>query len=100
MTHLVQWTKTQMAWINRVDPVYQFLYFAVFKQLFKPRKPTPGEYYLLEASETDFLYENLEKHRQILWLNLILVLYLYLHGIESIRSAGDPAVVISGLLAP
>jgi hypothetical protein len=100
MARFGQWAQRQMTWINRIDPAYQFLYFVVFKQLFKPRKPLPGEYYLLEASETDFLYENLAKHRQILWLNLLLVLYLMLYGIDSIRRAGDPAVVISGLLAP
>jgi hypothetical protein len=87
--------------INRFDPVYQFLDRVVFRGLFQPRKRSiPGEFEQITAADIDFLVENLNKHRLVLWLNIILAGYLILHGLDAILKHGDPAVVVTGLLAP
>jgi len=87
--------------INRMDPVYQFLDRVVFRGLFQPRKRSiPGEFEQITAADIDFLVENLNKHRLVLWLNLILAGYLVVHGLDAILKQGEPAVVVTGLLAP
>src|SRR5437016_4530279 len=81
--------------INRIDPVYQFLDRVVFRGLFQPRKRSiPGEFEQITAADIDFLVENLNKHRLVLWLNLILTGYLIIHGLDAILKHGDPAVVV------
>lgn len=87
--------------LNRFDPIYVLLDRIVFKPLFQPPKASkPGEFEKIEIAELDFLVENLNKHRKILWLNIVLVIYLYLHGLDSILSQGHPEIVVTGLLAP
>src|SRR5437660_925957 len=87
--------------LNQIDPVYQFLDRVVFRGLFQPPKRSiPGEFEQITAADIDFLVENLNKHRAVLWLNLILAGYLIVHGLDAILRHGDPAVVVTGLLAP
>jgi hypothetical protein len=89
-----------MRFIDRIDPVKVLLYFVIFQQLLEPKNPHSGQPEQLEPAEKEFLRENLEKHRVILWLNLLLIVYLATFGISSIKSSGDQATVITGLLAP
>ena len=87
--------------LNKVDPVFLILDRIVFDPLFSPpKKGVPGQYEILEYADLDFLVENLLKHRAILWVNILLVLYLVLHGLPLIFNAGDQALVVTGLLAP
>lgn len=87
--------------LNRIDPVYLLLDRLVFRGLFQPPKRTmPGEFEQLTAADTDFLVENLNKHRLVLWVNVILAGYLAAYGLDAILKAGDPTVVVTGLLAP
>ena len=85
---------------DRLDPMKMVLYFGVFRQLFAPKRPNLAGPVLLEEAEKDFLRENLEKHRQVLWINFSLIIYLIAFGISSLKSSGDRETVISGLLAP
>jgi hypothetical protein len=86
---------------NRFDPIYLLLDRLVFRGLFQPRKRSvQGAFEQITAADTDFLVENLNKHRLILWLNIILVGYLSAYGLDAILKHGDPAVVVTGLLAP
>jgi hypothetical protein len=86
---------------NRFDPIYLFLDCLVFQRLFQPpKRSVPGEFEQITAADTDFLVENLNKHRLILWLNVILAGYLSAFGLDAILKHGDAAVVVTGLLAP
>lgn len=87
--------------VNRIDPIYILLDRLIFEPLFRPPKRSiPGEFEQLTAADIDFLIENLKKHRRVLWLNLALVVYLAFYGLNAILKHGDPAVVVTGLLAP
>lgn len=89
------------SWYNRFDPVYLFLDFLIFEQLFRPRKKNlPGAYEKVTAADVDFLVENLNKHRIVLWLNILLVIYLATHGLTKILSDGNKDIIVTGLLAP
>ena len=86
---------------NNVDPVYVFLDRIVFDGLFRPKPSSDDDEPVgLDLAELEFLVENLLKHRKILWCNIILATFLHFWGLESIAAVGDPAVVVSGLLAP
>jgi hypothetical protein len=86
---------------NRFDPIYQLLDRLVFQGLFQPpKRSVHGAFEQITAADTDFLLENLRKHRIVLWLNLILGGYLAASGLDAILKHGDPAVVVTGLLAP
>jgi hypothetical protein len=86
---------------NRVDPIYIFLDRLVFQRLFQPpKRSVQRQFEQVAAAEIDFLVENLNKHRIILWLNIILTGYLAAYGLDAILKHGDPAVVVTGLLAP
>lgn len=89
-----------MSFFDRIDPVKVLLYFVIFQQLLEPKNPHSGQLEQLDRAEREFLKENLEKHRLILWLNLLLIGYLAVSGINSIKSLGDPNTVVTGLLAP
>ena len=94
-------TQSQKLFVNRIDPIFWLLNKIVFAPLFKPKDAsTQRGYAILENAEVDFLVENLNKHRVILWINILLALYLAGWGLESIKAAGDPAIVVTGLLAP
>ena len=92
--------------INLFDPVYWFLDRIIFKNLFVPRTiqsdgTIKKEH--MEESETTFLLANLQKHRLILWLNLLTLFTLSYHGYDSLignNENADPALLVSGLLAP
>lgn len=87
--------------INRFDPIYIFLDRLVFRGLFQPpKRSVKGAFEQITAADTDFLVENLNKHRIVLWLNLILSGYLAASGLDAILKHGDPTVVVTGLLAP
>ena len=93
--------KSRKRIVNRLDPMYRFLDHVVFQQLFQPPKANaPGEFERIEEAQTDFLVENLKKHRLILWVNIILVLFLGIYGLEVLLKTGNTAIVVSGLLAP
>lgn len=86
---------------NRFDPIYQLLDRIVFQGLFQPpKRSVKGAFEQITAADTDFLLENLNKHRLVLWLNIVFIAYLYLYGLAAILKHGDPAVVVTGLLAP
>jgi hypothetical protein len=59
-----------------------------------------GEFEQITTADADFLVENLNKHRLILWLNIILAGYLVAYGLDAILRSGDQAIVVTGLLAP
>lgn len=87
--------------LNRFDPLYLFLDLVVFDRLFRPpKRNVRGEFEELATADVDFLAENLSKHRIVLWLNALLILYLCPHGIKTILQHGDPGIVVTGLLAP
>lgn len=86
---------------NRLDPVYWFLDRLVFESLFRPRKRHDKNVYeILTKADIDFLIENLQKHRIIIWCNLVLVAYLATKGLSAILNAHDQGTVVTGLLAP
>jgi len=87
--------------INRIDPIYIFLDRILFKSLFQPPKANnPYEFEIIEEAQTDFLVENMKKHRIILWINILLATFLGLHGLDVILSTGNTSIVVTGLLAP
>lgn len=86
-------------WLNRVDPVYRFLDQWLLAGLFRPRNAEGGSD-VLPRADTEFLVDNLKKHRWVLWSNIVLAVYLAVSGLRAIAANGDPAVVVTGLLAP
>jgi len=86
---------------NRFDPIYRFLDQIVFRGLFQPpKRSVKGAFEQITAADMDFLVENLNKHRLVLWLNVILAAYLAFSGLAAILKFGDPSTVVTGLLAP
>jgi hypothetical protein len=87
--------------LNRFDPVYQLLDRVVFRDMFRPPKRSiAGAFEPITAADADFLLDNLQKHRLVLWLNLLLAVYLLL--VEASSKLGGPAAtaLAIGLLAP
>src|SRR5262245_23935682 len=81
---------------NRYDPIYRFLDQIVFRDLFQPpKRSVEGAFEQITAADADFLVENLNKHRLVLWLNIILAAYLLLSGLNAILKSGDQAVVVT-----
>ena len=90
---------------NCIDPVYWFLDRIVFKNLFVPRTiQSDGSKKVerMEESETSFLLVNLQKHRLVLWLNLITLIILGYYGYDELieKSGAQPELLVAGLLAP
>ena len=90
---------SRLKWYNGFDPVYRFLDHILFARLFRPKNQF-GIVESLPVADAEFLVDNLQKHRLIVWLNLGLAVYLASWGLKAIASTGDPAVVVTGLLAP
>lgn len=94
-------TKSQKKFFNKFDPVYYLLDRVIFKSLYHPPKSgQKGKFEILDYAEIDFLTENLKKHRFILWVNILLAAYLFVHGLDMILENGDAGIVVTGLLAP
>lgn len=89
------------SWHNRFDPVYLFLDYIIFDQLFRPpKKKIPGAYEKVTTADADFLLENLNKHRIVLWFNIVAAIFLWLGGLKATLTFGDQGVIVTGLLAP
>ena len=56
----------------------------------------------MEDSEISFLLANLQKHRLVLWLNLIALILLSYYGYDNLieNSRAGPGLLVAGLLAP
>ena len=62
--------------INRFDPIFILLNKVVFKPLFYPPLPgKPGEVEVIELAQREFLEQNLNKHRAILWINISIAIF-------------------------
>ena len=66
-------TKASRAWRNRFDPIYRLLDLVAFRRLLLSRLDASR----LESAECEFLTANLQKHRLILWANVLLSLLLF-----------------------
>src|SRR3954466_6445522 len=87
--------------LNRIDPLFWILDRLIFEGLFRPlKKNTTNEYEILDLADSDFLVENLYKHRLILWLNLLAGVYLAVWGLDQVFASPKAELVIGGLLAP
>lgn len=75
--------------INRIDPLFLIIKNLICHKFFKVE--------LLEW-EYDFVMENVNKHRKVLWLNIISISFI-LMGLKELTSAEIPTI-IGALLAP
>lgn len=78
----------RMHMFQKLDPFYWFLK-AMLRGFFKVE---------LKSEEVDFISDNIQKHRKVLWINLIAAIFVVLA--LSKTDAKDIATLITALLAP
>jgi hypothetical protein len=80
--------EARFSWYNVIDPMYWVAFF-LSSPIFK---------YQLQTNEINFIHDNINKHRIVLWANLIaaIVLFRSLTGL----SIAELNSLISALLAP